>query len=141
MSADKSVIIGTATDMSSGTPRYILRIYQLVTITANDHNTFTQADLAGTYGFHKLRVATPPLSATGNITIDAIGTVAFSSYTDSNGSTMSPAAFSIAMDAAGNLANGADSSFMGKLSYFKDMFVATRTDSPGVYSLDIALRR
>jgi len=35
----------------------------------------------------------------------------------------------------------ADPSYNGQLSYFNDLIVATRTDSPGVHSVSIALKR
>jgi hypothetical protein len=141
MSADKSVIIGTATDTSGPLPRYILRIYQLINITANDPNTFTLADLAGTYNLQKLMVGASALSASGSIAINASGTASFSSYADSSGNTVLPAGFNLAMDASGNLSNPADSSVLGKLSYLKEMFVVTGSDSPGACSLSIALKQ
>ncbi len=141
MSADKSVIIGTATDTSGPSPRYILRIYQLINITANDPNTFTLIDLAGTYNLQKLLGGASTLSASGTIAISTTGAAAFSSYADSNGSTALPADFSFAMDASGSLINPSDSSVLGKLSYFKDMFIVTGTDFLGAYSLSIALKQ
>ena len=141
MSADKSVIIGTATDTSRPYPGYILRIYQLINITANDPNTFTLADLAGTYNLQKLTGGASTLSASGTIAINAAGAVAFSSYADSNGSTALPVDFSLSMDAGGSLINPADPSLLGKLAYFKEMFVVTGTDSPRTYSLSIALKQ
>ena len=141
MSADKSVIIGTATDTSGGSPRYILRIYQLVNILSNDPNTFAPADLAGTYSLHKLLCGANTLSASGTMTIDASGSAAFSSYADSSGSSVLPPDVSLAMDGSGTLTTAADPTLLGKFSYFKDMFVVTMTDAPGSYSLSIALKR
>ncbi len=141
MSADKSVIIGTATDTSGANPKYVLRIYQLVNIVSSDPNTFSQADLAGTYDLRKLTGGVSILSASGTVMIDALGVATYSAYADSNGTVTLPAGLTLAMDASGNLINAADASFQGKLSYFKDMFVATGTDSPGTYSLSIALKR
>ncbi|MFA7404948.1 MAG: fibronectin type III domain-containing protein [Pelobacteraceae bacterium] len=141
MSADKSVIIGTATDSSGASPRYILRIYQLITMIANDSNSFTAADLAGTYDLLTLTGGTSTLSSNGDITINAFGSVAFSSYTDSSGAGNLPPDFTLAADASGNLTNAADASLLGKFSYFKEMFVMTKTDSSGACSLSIALKR
>ncbi len=141
MSADKTVIVGTATDTSGPHPRYILRIYQMINIVANDPNTFTVADLAGSYDLHRLRVAASALSAYGTIVINASGAAAFSSFADSNGATTLPTDFSLAMDASGTLSNAADPSLLGKLSYFKEMIVVTGTDSPGACSLSIALKQ
>jgi hypothetical protein len=141
MSADKTVIVGTATDGSGPHPRFILRIYQLVNIVANDPNTFTPADLAGNYDLHKLQAGASALSAYGTVVINGSGAAAFSSYADSSGATALPAGFSLAIDASGSLSNAADPSFLGKLSYFKEMFVVTGTDSPGACSLSIALKQ
>ena len=141
MSADKSVIIGTATDTSGASPRYVLRIYQMINIVANDPNTFTLTDLAGTYEFRELMGGASTLSASGGAAIAASGAVSFSSYMDSTGSAVLPADYTLVIDTSGNLTNAADPSLMGKLSYFKDMLVTTRTDSPGAYSLSIALKR
>jgi len=141
MSADKSVIVGTATDTSGASPRYVLRIYQLVNIVFSDPNTFSLADLAGTYELQKLTVGASSSSASGSIAISAAGDAAFSSYTDSSGTAGLPAGFSLAIDASGGLTNAADASLLGKLSYFKDMFVVTGTDFSGAYRLSIALKR
>jgi len=141
MSADKSVIAGVATDLSGASPRYVLRIYQMVNITFNDLNTFTQADLVGSYNLQKLMVGSSSLAASGNLTINASGAAAYSSYLDSNGAAALPADFGMTVDANGYLSNAVDSSLLGKLSYFKDMFVITGTDSAGAYSLSIALKQ
>lgn len=141
MSADKSVIVGTATDTSGASPRYVLRIYQLINIVANDPNTFAVADLAGTYDLLKLQGGAHILSASGQLTVSDTGTAAFSAYTDSTGATALPADFNLAIDASGVLSAPADTSLSGKFSYFKDMFVVTGTASTGDYSLSIALKR
>ncbi|MEI6205719.1 MAG: fibronectin type III domain-containing protein [Desulfuromonadales bacterium] len=141
MSADKSLIIGTGTDTSGTGPRYILRIYQMVNIIFSDPGTFTQADLAGTYNFRELLVGTGARSASGSYAINASGSAAYSSFTDSGGSAALPAGFSLVIDANGKLVNLTDSTVLGKFSYFRDMFVVTKTYSPGVYSLSIALKR
>lgn len=141
MSSDKSLIVATATDSSSASPRYILRIYQLINIVFSDSNTFTPADLAGDYTFSELLPGTSSRSASGSVTIDASGSATFAAYTDSNGASSLPAGFSLAIAANGNLSNGADSSTLGKLAYFKEMFVLTRTDPSGAQSLSCALKR
>lgn len=141
MSADKSVIIGTATDTSGASPKYILRIYQLVNIVASDPNTFIQADLGGTYDFQLLSSSTAPLTASGAIVINTSGTATYSTYSDSSGTVSLPAGFNLAVNVDGNLNNAADPTFFGKLSYFKDMLVMTNTNASGVSSLSIALKR
>jgi hypothetical protein len=141
MSADKSVIIGTATDTSGTSPRYLLRIYQMVNIISSDPNSFTLADLAGSYDLRKILSGASSLSAVGAMTIDASGSASISSYIDSIGTAVLPADFTLAMDTSGGLNSAADPTLLGKFSYFKDMFVVTRTESPSAYSLSIALKR
>lgn len=141
MSADKSLIIGTATDSSSTTPRYILRIYQMVNIVFSDTNAFSQADLAGSYSFCELLAGASTRTVSGSMTIDAAGSTNFTAYSDSSGTTSLPADFSLGITGNGVLRTAADSSLLGKLSYFKEMFVLSKTDSVGTYSLSIALKR
>lgn len=141
MSADKSMIIGTATDTSGASPRYVLRIYQLVNIIASDPNSFIQADLGGTYDFHLLSSSSAAMTASGAISITASGTAAYSSYTDSNGNVSLPAGFSLAVNTDGTLSNAAEPTLLGKYSYFKNMIVMTNTDVSGICSLTIALKR
>jgi len=141
MSADKSIIIGTATDTSGAGPRYILRIYQLININFSDPNRFTPADLAGTYELRKLLGDANSRSASGSLSINISAEAAFSAYSDSNGAATLPPDFTLAMDTNGFLVNPADSAVLGKLSYFKDIFVLTGTDSSGAASLAIALKR
>ena len=141
MSADKSMIIGTTTDTSGAAPKYVLRIYQLVNVQFNDLNTFALPDLAGTYELRTLAGGVSPLSASGIISISQTGSAVYSAYFDSTGSGILPADFSLSIDANGSLTNTADPSLQGKLSYFKDLFVFTKTDSPGMYSLTIALKQ
>ena len=141
MTADKSVIVGIGTDTSGSIPKYILRIYQLVNIVLNDTNTFTQADLAGTYDMRKLMGGSSTLSASETLMIDTSGGVNFLSYFDSIGNVTLPANFNLTVDTSGNLTKVADTSYLGKLSYFKNMLVMTETDSLGVYGLSIALKR
>lgn len=141
MSADKSLIIGTATDTSGASPRYILRIYQIVTISFSDPNTFSLADLGGSYDFHELLVSANSSSASGSLTVNAAGGATFSAFADSNGATILPADFSLSMAANGNLSTAADPSLLGKLAYFKELFVLTGTASGGDHFLRIALKR
>jgi hypothetical protein len=140
MSADKMTIVGTATDTSGA---FILRIIQFIhpPSIALTPSTYTLADLAGAYDFHDLVNGTTPLWAYGNLTIDVSGAAAYATYLDSSGSTALPGAFTLSLDQQGTLTISGDTSYNAQFSYFNDMFVATRTDSPGVYSLNIALKR
>jgi hypothetical protein len=141
MSADKSVVVGTATDTSGAGTKYVLRIYQLVNIQFNDTNTFALSDLAGMYELRKLLGGTTTLSASGSLTITTAGLATFSSYLDSAGSVSLPSDIAFSIDANGSLSNAADTSLQGKLSYFKDLFIVTRTESAGNYSLAIGFKR
>jgi hypothetical protein len=144
MSADKSVIVATATDTSGATPKRVLRIYQMINITTNDGNSLTLADLKGGYAYNALAAGSGPLSAYGSLQIDGSGVTTFSSYLDSAGSSALPAGFTLAVDTVdtltGILANAADSTFHGKLSYYKDMLVFTRTESNGSHGVYIGLK-
>jgi hypothetical protein len=144
MSADKSFIVGTATDTSGASPKYILRIYQEININPGDTNTIALADLQGTYGASKLFGGAGSQTAAATLQIDALGAASYSAYLDSSGSAVLPSGFKLAIDSAdtktGILADPGDTSFHGKLSYFKDLLVSTRTDSSGLYSLFIGVK-
>lgn len=144
MSADKSVIVATATDTSGATPKPILRIYQMVNITTNDGNSLTLDDLKGSYACNALAVGSGPLSARGSLQIDGSGATAFSSWLDSAGSSALPAGFTLSIDTVdpltGILSTAADSTFHGKLSYYKDMLVFTRSESNGRYGFFMGLK-
>jgi hypothetical protein len=140
MSDDKSLIVATATD-SANPGKYILRIYGMINIVPSDTNTFSLADLAGSYGIESLIVGTSTLTASGIIAADgATGNVSFVSYLDSNGNTVPPAGFTLAVTNDGILSNAADASFHGKLAYNKDIAVITKTEAAGLYSLSVALK-
>jgi hypothetical protein len=140
MSADKMMIVGTATDSSGA---FILRIIQLIhppslALTAT---SFAASDLAGSYVFHDLTGGGLTSWAFGNLAIDLSGLADVSLYLDSNGASALPVPVTIAMDSQGVLTKPGDSSYSGKLSYFKDLTVATGTDPGGVYRLRVALKR
>lgn len=147
MSDDKTVIVATATDSSSGN-KYILRIYQMINIVSKDANSITLADLAGTYGINQLTVGSAPLWASSLLTVGSTGGAVFSDFLDSEGGTTPPPEMTLAIDTvvdptkpawSGIITNSADTTFHGKLSYSKDMVVFTRTAS-GLYSLFIGLK-
>lgn len=140
MSADKMTIVGTATDASGA---FVLRVIQFIhppsiPLTSS---VYTLGNLAGSYGIHSLVNGTPPLWAYGSLYITTSGALDYAAYIDSGGNTALPAPLGLSLDQQGTLTNAADPSYNGQLSYFGDMFVATRTDAPGVYSLSIALKR
>ncbi|HEX8960620.1 MAG TPA: fibronectin type III domain-containing protein [Geobacteraceae bacterium] len=140
MSADKMTIVGTATDSSGA---LLIRIIQFVhpPSVVLTSSVYVMAHLVGTYGFHDFINGTSPLWANGDLTIEASGTATYATYLDSSGSTVLPAPQSLSLDQQGILTESGNPSYNGQLSYFNDMFVATRTDAPGVYSLSIDLKR
>jgi hypothetical protein len=145
MSDDKSVIVAVATDTSSGSNKYLLRIYQMINILpisggVDPNPVFALSDLVGTYGIRNLQVGTSNLWATGAMTVDSSGSAVFSAFADSNGGSVSPAGISLGITTDGILSNSADTTFHGKLSYFKDMIVFTRTESAGNYSLSVGIK-
>jgi Fibronectin type III domain len=140
MSADKMTVVGTATDTNGA---YLLRIIQFVhppSIVLTPAN-YTLAQLAGTYAFHTLAGLPSPLWAYGSLGIDGSGTASAASYLDSGGSTALPDPVALSMDPEGTVTNSAVPSYHGKLSYFGELLVATRTESSGAYSLSLALKR
>lgn len=159
MTDDKTLVVavGLTLSGSSGTGRYALRIYHVTNVnsssTTADTTTGVQADLAGTYRFRKLVVGPSALAASGALTVDATGKVTFSSYADSSGSTTLPASVTLTMVGDdlgtgntavtqfwGTLTESADTNLRGKLSYNKDMFIVTTTESSGLSSFTIAVK-
>ncbi len=136
---DRSIIVGVGTATGGASPRYMMRIYQVINFSNADTNTFGLTDLSGTYRFRKLVSAATPLSASGTMQIDAAGGATFSSYADSNGSTAAPAGLALAISDPtlnanhfnGVITDGSDPTLHGKQSYFKDVIVMTRTESSG----------
>lgn len=140
MSADKMTIVGTATDTSGA---FVLRVIQFIhpPSIALTPSTYVLGNLAGSYSIHQLINGASPLWANGDLSIDGSGTEAFSSYLDSGGSAVLPPPTALSLDQQGALKISADPSYNGQLSYFYDMVVSTRTDSPGIYSFGVALKR
>jgi len=140
MSDDKSLIVATATD-SANPAKYVLRVYEIINIGPNDTNTFSLADLAGSYTIERLIVGTSLLTASGVFSVDGVsGAVSFTSYRDSSGGTEPPAISSFGMTAEGTLYSPDDTTLLGKMAYYKDIMVFTRTDSSGAYSLSFAFK-
>jgi len=139
MSADKTVMVGVAS--TTQTPkRYVLRIYEILNMIANDPNTFTGSDLAGNYQFHKLLCGTATVTASGELGVDPAGTATFASYADSAAGA-TPAAFVAATDSDGAVTSTTDVSLHGKLSYYKDLLVMTRSEGSGGYSMTAGVKR
>ncbi len=140
MSADKMTIVATMTDANGA---FVLRVMQVIhppsiTLTSS---SYTLSALAGSYGIHTLVSRATPLWAYGTLAVDPAGAVTFSSYLNSSAGSTPPAGFTLSLDSQGTLTNAADPSYNGKLSYFRDMIVSTRTDAAGGSALDIALGR
>lgn len=141
MSADKSLIVAAATDSTGASPKYVLRIYQIINIFGPDSNVFALSDLEGSYNVSRFNVGASVFSAYASLVIDASGAGQFTSYLDSSGSTTLPSGFTLGIvSSTGALSNSADSTLHGKLSYYKDLMVFTRTDSTGGYGYYIALK-
>lgn len=139
MSSDKTLIVGTATDTSGGSPRYVLRLVQITQLPGIPLIDYLVADLTGDYGL--LRFVTSPMWAYGALSINASGLSTFSSYADSSGGSTLPADETFTISGNGALASVSDTTVHGTLSYFKDMVVMTRTESGGKSSLSILLKR
>lgn len=139
MSADKTLIVGTATDASSGSPRYVLRLVQITQLPGVPLIRYLLSDLAGDYGLHSF-VATPAW-AYGTLSTSVAGLSVFSSYMDSGGGSTLPAPETFSVTGNGMITSADDSSIHGTLSYFKDLMVLTRTESTGKSSLSLLLKR
>jgi len=139
MSSDKTMIVGTATDTSSSSPRYVLRILQITQLPGIPLIGYLEADLSGAYGSQ--RFLTTPVWAYGSLSINASGLAVYSSCTDSTGSADLPPNETLTVGANGVLSESSDSTVHGTLSYFKDLAVVTRTESNGQSSLSILLKR
>ncbi|OFX19916.1 MAG: hypothetical protein A2V77_09875 [Anaeromyxobacter sp. RBG_16_69_14] len=136
---DRSIIVGVGTAIGGASPRYMMRIYQVINFSNPDTNSFGLTDLSGTYSFRKLVSAATPVSASGTIQIDAAGGATFSFFTDSTGTTAAPADLALSISDLplnannfnGVITDGSDATLHGKESYFKDVIVMTRTESSG----------
>lgn len=140
MSDDKSLIVTTATD-SVNPGKYVLRIYGMINIVPSDANTFTLADVAGTYAVESLVVGTSTLTAHASVTGDGTtGAFSFNSYADSTGNTALPPDFTVAIDTDGILSSVADATFHGKLAYNKDIMIGTKSEGGGYYSFSLGFK-
>lgn len=161
MSDDKTLVVGVGLAPDPSAPagtvaagRHVLRVYHVTnaasTTSSADPTTGVQADLAGTWSFRTLTVGAGARSASGTLAIDAEGAVAFSSYSDTTGGaappgfvvTMLPDGLGLpgATQFWGTLGDGSDPTLHGKLSYDKDLFIVTRTESAGGSSFTVGLR-
>lgn len=144
MSADKTLIVGTATDNSGASPKYVLRIYQIVNINIvtdltdplSQSHTFSQADLAGTYNFVNAlpgRYTKP----TGSISIDSSGVVSPDGITLLMDVSPDPGTGIILDPRDGVISSTTNIYYHGKLSYYSDIIVSTRTDLGNGTSLNL----
>lgn len=150
---DKTTIVGVGSTRDAP-PRHVLRVYHLMNLLIDDPHTLSPADLVGGYAFRQLVVGDVPRSAWGSLGIDAAGNATFSSYADSAGGA-APAPLALAMDTLqvgvpptpltslgfqGLLTSPQDASLHGKLSYFGDLLVLTRTEASGDSSFLVGVR-
>ncbi|GFO60496.1 hypothetical protein GMST_28210 [Geomonas silvestris] len=139
MSADKMTIVGTATDSRGA---YLLRIIQLVhPPTIATGTNYQLGDLAGSYTYLAASAGALPGWAVATETVGSAGNASFSGYLASDGSTTAPAPFALGLDAQGKLSSGADTSYHGQFSYFKNLVVATGTGAGGAGYLSVAVKR
>ncbi|MRR06893.1 MAG: fibronectin type III domain-containing protein [Deltaproteobacteria bacterium] len=139
MSDDKSLIVATATD-SANPSKYVLRIYEIINVVPYNTNTFSLADLAGSYSIDRLILGTSTLTASGVLSENGVsGLVSFISYQDSSGS-LPPPAFTLGIADDGILSSPDIPTLHGKMAYYKDIEVFTQTVSSGAYSLSVALK-
>ncbi len=160
MSDDKATIVATATDSSGATPRYAMRIYQLINIEPWNSSSqdmaggqvlaFAPADLGGSFPFRELAVsdAGAPVAASGVLAIDGTtGALTFPDYADDAAGSV-PAGFTLLVDSPaaqppgkqnGILTCADDATVHGKLGDFKDLLVLTRTVS-GASRLTVGVR-
>ena len=105
--------------------------------------TFTQADMAGTWRSHAL-VSKPSKWEYGVVSFDGSGVLTNLEYQDSNGEN-DPSGDSptVNLDSTGKLtiSQPLNPSFHGQASFDKKMAVFTETEAPGEYSLTIALKK
>jgi len=101
--------------------------------------TFTQANLAGTYNFDTLRNALPnSLWAFGTFSADASGNGTYLSYSDSAGGS-TPGSFVRNLATDGLITDPGNGTSHGQMSYSKDLFVQTSTTAGG-FELGISFR-
>lgn len=132
MTDDKKVIFTIRSNQ-------LFSYYWLGVITVTGQ-TFTQADYAGTIPFAALRNSAPfPTWAYGVGSIDAAGNGSYLSYADSLGSPTPPAYIRL-LSTTGVIADPADATFHGQLSYNKDITVQTNTTSTNNYGMTICIK-
>ncbi|ACG72369.1 conserved hypothetical protein [Anaeromyxobacter sp. K] len=88
--------------------------------------SFAQADLAGDWALHLVYSGASVLSSGWNHgadSIDASGTLTFSAFENSAGSTALPASRRIALSSGGRLTTDADPTYLGQLSWDGDFYV------------------
>ena len=130
MTPDKKLIIGTET--SSGGNSYNLRI---ITIGGQ---TFTTADMAGIWKFSQLE--TSPLWEYGTSSFSSAGVGTQLSFLDSTGSTTSGGAPTFSVGSTGLVTMAGVPSFHGVMAFNKNILVGTVTTTPGVFSMNIAVK-
>lgn len=131
MTDDKKVIFTIMGAPASGD-------YGLMVIMATGQ-TFTQAEYAGTLSFAAVRNSPSPTWAYGVGSIDAAGNGTYLSYADSLGGPPTPSTYTRLLSATGAIADPADATFHGQMSYNKDVTVRTNTRS-GSYGMNISFR-
>jgi hypothetical protein len=130
MTPDKKLIIGTETEGTS----YRLRIIAIA------GQTFTTADLAGTWSDHAITSELAPVWEYSTIFFNSAGVGTTLAFLDSTGSTAVGVPFSLSIGPTGLITQASDPSLHGVMAFNKNFIVVTDTRSAGVFSMDILVK-
>jgi hypothetical protein len=134
LTTDKTTIVAVHND---GTTRAL-------TIVQLKGGDFTQADLAGTWGFSSLVGGNvQPGWITGKLTTGATGAVRYVSQLDNLGSTALSPDTVFHLDPSGLMTNATNPSYRGTIALDGESYVRTQTHGgpPGRYGVSLVIRR
>jgi hypothetical protein len=135
LTADKTTIVAVHNDGAT----------RALTLIQLKGGTFTQADLAGTWGFSTLVGGmTAPGWVSGKLTTEANGLVTYVSQLDHLGSTALSSATTFHLDSDGRMTNATNPSYRGTLALDGQTYVRTQTNggtTPGRYGISLVVRR
>jgi hypothetical protein len=132
MTPDKKLVIGTETDPDNGS--FKLRI------SAIGGQTFTTADLAGTWSDHSITSALAPVWEYKTFSFNSAGVATMLTFKDSNGRTAVFPTETISVGPTGLITIAGDTSVNGVMAFGKNFVVATGTQDPGVFGMDILVK-
>lgn len=137
LTVDKSTLFGLITEPSNPNPTNRFIVIQFL------GQTYTQADLAGTWRWNVLLGSDTPGWVKGSWTIDATGAATYdsSTYLTNTGSTVPPTApETLTISPDGIITNSQPVLYHGMLSSGKDLWVRTKTNNSTVHSIAISVR-